>query len=153
MSRTGISYSEVSIPLRYGTTEVYEVPRVGESMIVSIPLRYGTTFITQGGSIMARSVNSSQVRYNGKQDKYSFLMSRMYFVSIPLRYGTTENEIPNSQSLITTRRKCQFLLGTVQQQSFPAIINIVLYFFQKFNHFSSKKSVDLFSCLTLIISI
>ena len=66
MSRTGISYSEVSIPLRYGTTftlkllfftvgsivsiplrygttEVYEVPRVGESMIVSIPLRYGTT--------------------------------------------------------------------------------------------------------------
>ncbi len=48
---------------------------------------------------------------------------------------------------------CQFLLGTVQQQSFPAIINIVLYFFQKFNHFSSKKSVDLFSCLTLIISI
>ena len=48
---------------------------------------------------------------------------------------------------------CQFLLGTVQQQSFPAIINIVLYFFQKFNHFSSQKSVDLFSCLTLIISI
>ena len=51
------------------------------------------------------------------------------------------------------REKCQFLLGTVQQQSFPAIINIVLYFFQKFNHFSSQKSVDLFSCLTLIISI
>ena len=48
---------------------------------------------------------------------------------------------------------CQFLLGTVQQQSFPTIINIVLYFFQKFNHFSFQKSVDLFFCLTLIVSI
>ena len=74
-------------------------------------------------------------------------------VSIPLRYGTTsmtpEEVLANKEAF----KKCQFLLGTVQQQSFPAIINIVLYFFQKFNHFSSKKSVDLFSCLTLIISI
>ena len=51
------------------------------------------------------------------------------------------------------KKMCQFLLGTVQQQSFPTIIDIILYFFQKFNHFSFKKSVDLFSCLTLIISI
>ena len=72
----------------------------------------------------------------------------MINVSIPLRYGTTKLVI-----IIIYTKKCQFLLGTVQQQSFPTIINIVLYFFQKFNHFSSKKSVDLFSCLTLIISI
>ena len=76
-----------------------------------------------------------------------------YCVSIPLRYGTTRKGETYYGVIIWKCSECQFLLGTVQQQSFPAIINIVLYFFQKFNHFSSKKSVDLFSCLTLIISI
>lgn len=65
--------------------------------------------------------------------------------------GTVQRKMRRTRNL--SNKECQFLLGTVQQQSFPAIINIVLYFFQKFNHFSSKKSVDLFSCLTLIISI
>ena len=99
---------------------------------MSIPLRYGTT---SGGSY-----------------RLSFRLSQR--VSIPLRYGTTlaffrSNDVNYGQVI-----QCQFLLGTVQQQqSFPAITDIVLYFFQKFNHFYSKKSVDLFSCLTLIISI
>ena len=66
--------------------------------------------------------------------------------------GTVQHDVEQA-ILLEKYIVCQFLLGTVQQQSFPAIINIVLYFFQKFNHFSSKKSVDLFSCLTLIISI
>ena len=60
-------------------------------------------------------------------------------MSIPLRYGTTFNDLIK---LGNFPAKCQFLLGTVQQLSFPAVINIVLYFFQKFNHFSLKKSVD-----------
>ncbi len=74
-------------------------------------------------------------------------------VSIPLRYGTTERKASKFKVDVSKIIKCQFLLGTVQQQSFPTIIDIILYFFQKFNHFSFKKSVDLFSCLTLIISI
>ena len=58
--------------------------------------------------------------------------------------GTVQLDNMEIRNLVTLlKSKCQFLLGTVQQQSFPAIINIVLYFFQKFNHFSSKKSVDL----------
>lgn len=89
-------------------------------------------------------------------DKTSVAVESNDLVPIFVRIKTKSCVSGQTRPTVTIKNEiilCQFLLGTVQQQSFPTIIDIILYFFQKFNHFSFKKSVDLFSCLTLIISI
>ena len=141
----------MSIPLRYGTT----------SNIFQVSISLQCQFLL--GTVQHYKIESINNNYRSLC-KCQFLLGTvqrlpkllLFFlvamnVSIPLRYGTTQ-----TRPTVTIKNEiilCQFLLGTVQQQSFPTIIDIILYFFQKFNHFSFKKSVDLFSCLTLIISI